>query len=180
MLQKIIPFYHQLLQNCLSFDDIVIDATCGNGNDTLFLAPLVNHVYAFDIQELAINNTYEKISSLGFTNVSLHQTSHENLDLVVQCPVKAVIYNLGYLPHSDKTITTNEHSTINSLQKALTLLSPQGLIIIALYIGHPGGKEESIALEDFTSQLDSKQYHVLKYQFTNKIDAPFLIIIEKK
>lgn len=180
MLQKIIPFYHQMLEHFLRPTDVVIDATCGNGNDTIFLAPLVQHVYAFDIQKVATDFTQEKLSSLNIENVSVHQLGHEDIDLIVKEPVKAVIYNLGYLPMSDKSITTHEDTTIQSLKKTLLLLEPKGLIIIALYVGHPGGKKESIAIDAFTSKLDSRYYHVLKYQYTNKVDPPYLLLIEKK
>lgn len=180
MLQKIIPFYHEMLQRFLNLDDVVIDATCGNGNDTVFLAPLVKHVYAFDIQKVATDCTLEKVTSMNFSNVSVHHLGHEDIDLIVKEPVKAVIYNLGYLPNSDKSITTNEDTTLTSLKKSLLMLEAKGLIIIALYIGHPGGKEESVAIDEFTSKLDSRYYHVLKYQYTNKIDPPYLILIEKK
>lgn len=180
MLQKIIPFYHQLLKQLCTPEDYVIDATCGNGNDTVFLSQIAKHVYAFDIQELAIENTKRKCSDLNLTNISLHHIGHEHIDSVVSNKVKAVVYNLGYLPHSDMTITTQKESSIESIEKALPLLEPKGIIIIALYIGHPGGKSESVAIEHYTNNLDSSKYHVLKYQFTNKIDAPYLLIIEKK
>lgn len=179
MSQKIIPFYHQVLEELLTKNDSVVDATCGNGFDTAFLAQIVKHVYSFDIQQAAIDNTKARINSLGFSNVTYHQDGHENLDLYVNESIKAAVYNLGYLPNSDKTITTKESTTILSIQKVMNILEIGGLIIVAIYVGHPNGKIEGAAVESFAKSLDSKKYQVLKYQHINHIDSPYLIIIEK-
>lgn len=40
-LDRVIPFAHQLLEKAISAGDIAIDATMGNGHDTVFLANLV-------------------------------------------------------------------------------------------------------------------------------------------
>jgi len=48
--------------------DTVVDATCGNGNDTAFLASLVGEngrVFGFDIQDKAIANTTKKLTDLN-------------------------------------------------------------------------------------------------------------------
>ena len=73
------PFSKSLIDSHVCESSIVIDATCGNGNDTLYLAEKVTNgfVYGFDIQKEAIDNTQLKVSD--FNNVSLIQDSHENV-----------------------------------------------------------------------------------------------------
>ena len=78
-IERILPFSKSLIDSHVCESSIVIDATCGNGNDTLYLAEKVTNgfVYGFDIQKEAIDNTQLKVSD--FNNVSLIQDSHENV-----------------------------------------------------------------------------------------------------
>ena len=60
-------------------------------------------------------------------------------------------------------------------------LNKHGLLILVIYHGHEGGKEEKDAVLNYVTQLDQKEYHVLQYQFINqKNDPPFVIAIEKR
>ena len=57
MLDNILPFAHRLLAQATPAGGTAIDATAGNGHDTLFLAQCVGangRVYAFDIQPQAL------------------------------------------------------------------------------------------------------------------------------
>ena len=56
-LERILPFAKTLIKQHIQDDSIVIDATCGNGNDTLFLAEQVPNgkVFGFDIQKKLLN-----------------------------------------------------------------------------------------------------------------------------
>ena len=56
-LERILPFAKTLINQHIQDDSIVIDATCGNGNDTLFLAEQVPNgkVFGFDIQKKLLN-----------------------------------------------------------------------------------------------------------------------------
>ncbi|MCM3740172.1 methyltransferase domain-containing protein [Oceanobacillus luteolus] len=185
MLKNILHYAHYLLEQTLKPGEITIDATCGNGNDTLYLAELVGKdgkVLAFDIQEQAIHTTKKRLNEAGINHVTLIQESHEYVDrfLGESEQIGAAIFNLGYLPRSDKTIITESKSTIPAVEKILTKLRHEGLLVLVVYHGHKGGKEEKDALLQYVTQLDQKKYHVLQYQFINqKNNPPFLLAIEK-
>lgn len=185
-LQGIIPFAHDILKRVIHEDDVVVDATCGNGNDTLFLSKLVGpkgHVYAFDIQAQAIETTKALLAAEKRDNATVIHHSHALLDQYIDEDerVAAAVFNLGYLPRSDKTIITKPDSTLTAIEKLLPLLKKNGVIVLVVYAGHPGGREEKNAVVDFVSELDQKDYFVLKYQFMNLMNnPPFVIAVEKK
>lgn len=187
MLTGIIPYAHELLKQSVRPHDHVIDATCGNGNDTLFLAQLVGaegHVYACDIQEQAIENTKQKISEHNINNVTFINDSHEHINKYIPESVPkhigGAIFNLGYLPGSDKTIVTKAESTIKAVESMLPLLRSRALVILVVYHGHEGGINEKTKLLPFVESLEQKKYSVLKYQFINQINnPPFIIAIQK-
>lgn len=163
---------------------IVLDATVGNGNDTLDLARLVTDkgkVYGFDIQSIAIENTKSLLIQNQLEDrVILIKDSHENIDKYIFKPLDFALYNLGYLPKGDKEIKTRPSSTVISVDKTLKLLKDNGILLIVSYIGHPGGLEEMKALERYLKDLDQKQFSVLKNEFINQVNSPpLLYIIEK-
>ncbi|WMJ81051.1 class I SAM-dependent methyltransferase [Clostridium sp. MB40-C1] len=165
--------------------DIVVDATMGNGNDTVFLASLVGEngkVYAFDIQENALENTKEKIIKQNLNNqVKLIKDGHENIERYVKEEVKLVMFNLGYLPGKDKKVTTKADTTLIAIQKSLNILRKSGIIILIIYHGHKEGKEEKVLIENYIKNLDQKQYNVIQLSFVNQINnPPILIAIEKR
>lgn len=188
MLKGIIPFAHQLLTDHVKEQDIVIDATCGNGHDTLLLASLVGpngHVYAFDVQKQAINQTKQKLNDANLTNTTYVLDSHDQLDKWVpanhQGKIAAAIFNLGYLPGSDKAVITKASSTIRAVELLLQYIQKDGLIILVVYHGHPGGKMEKDALISFAYGLDQKQFAVLRYEFVNQVNhPPFVLAIQKR
>ncbi|GEN88658.1 class I SAM-dependent methyltransferase [Oceanobacillus sojae] len=185
MLLNILTYAHTLLRESLKEGDIAIDATCGNGHDTLFLSQTVGSagkVYGFDIQEQAIQKTQEKLQENDCHNVSLIQDSHEKIPEYIKEDIfGGAIFNLGYLPKSDKSIITKPHSTLAAIEAILEKLKTKGLIILVIYYGHSGGLEEKEAVLSYTSQLNQKEYQVLQYKFINQQNqAPFLIAIEKK
>lgn len=150
---------------------IAIDATVGNGHDTAFLSQLFDHVYGFDVQLRAIEATSQR----GLNNVTLIHDGHENMLKYVKSPVQCILFNLGYLPTHDHTITTQATTTLEAIQSGLTLID-NGLMIIVCYQGHDD--VEAKLVESFCQQLDSKNYHVLKYHMINKHKPPFVIVIE--
>jgi len=128
----------------------VIDGTVGNGFDTSFLSQQVGEegrVYGFDIQQQAIESTRKRLEKAEQQNVELYQSSHEDVGQVVSQPIKAAMFNLGYLPRSDHTIVTQATSTIAALDQIKSLLVDDGLITVLAYRGHEGGPEESNAVE---------------------------------
>lgn len=162
----------------------VLDATVGNGNDTLLLSNSVGSngkVYGFDIQKIAIDNTRDLLlREEAAKNVKLINDSHENIDKYIDEKIDLAIYNLGYLPGGDKNIKTNAKSSVNSIEKVLYLLNKKGIVIVTVYTGHPGGIDEKNAIEDFFINLDQRQFNVLKYEFINqKNNPPMVYRIEK-
>ena len=176
---KITDIAHTFLEKHIKPGDTVVDATCGNGHDTLFLASLVGSngkVHAYDIQEQAIINSKELTKD--FNNIIFHQISHEFIDLE---KIDAVIFNLGYLPSGDKSITTLETSTKNAILNLIDKFenNKKMMILIVVYPGHSEGIKESIWLDEYLMNMDSS-YMTSKYQPLNQKNAPYILIIEKK
>lgn len=177
---KMTTFVHQYLKENVTKADIVVDATVGNGNDTLLLAKLAKFVYGFDIQEIALANTKTLLAANNLTNYQLILSSFEKITSYVNT-FKGVIFNLGYLPKGDKTITTTKDITINTLTTLTSYLKQAMFIIITCYPGHPEGEIEAAAVIDFVSKLDIT-FRVYKYELINsfKNKPPFVVIIEKQ
>lgn len=186
MLQGMIPFAHGILTETVQLGEIVVDATCGNGNDTIFLSQLVDdkgQVFAFDIQKQAIETTKQRLAESNLKNVTCVLDTHANVDQYIhpEQKIAGAIFNLGYLPRSDKEVITKPASTITAIKKLLPLLRQHGLLVVVVYAGHEGGQEEKEAVIEYVSNLDQKQYAVLQYQYVNyKNTPPFVIAIEKK
>lgn len=187
MLKNALSYSHSLLKQTIIPGDIVVDATVGNGNDTTFLATLVTKrgkVYGFDIQEEAIKKTKEKLLLTGLSEqVKLFHKGHEKAAELLNNDeqIAAAVFNLGYLPNSDKAIITKKETTLKAITGLLPRLRKGGLILIVVYYGHPGGKEEKEAILEFVERLPQEYYTALSYQFMNqKNQPPFLIAIEKK
>ena len=170
---------HDFLAQVITKEDIVVDATMGNGHDTLFLAKLAKQVYAFDIQEQALEKTNQRLQEAGLTNAELILQGHETVDQFVR-EVKAAIFNLGYLPSADKSIITQPQTTLEALDKLCHMLIKGGRIAIMIYYGHEGGDIEKDAVMDFVSQLPQQEYTATIYRTLNQINnPPFLVMIEK-
>lgn len=175
---------HRYVNDIVKPGDTVIDATAGNGNDTAFLAELVGndgHVYAFDVQQQALSNTRLRLENAGLSGrVTLIHDGHQNMDKYVKAPVSAVMFNFGYLPGGDKSIGTKGDTSIEAIQKALTLLKPGGMCMAVLYYGGCSGFDEKNAIMDFIKTLDFKQYSVIVHDFCNRPNCPPIAVsIEK-
>lgn len=168
----------------VNLDNTCLDATVGNGNDICRLGKLVGKngkVYGFDIQEIAIENTKNLLEKQDVLNrVKLITDSHENIDYYIKEKLNFVIYNLGYLPKGDKSIKTNEKSTIISIGKALNLMDNNSLMLITTYIGHLGGKSENDAVNKFLSSLNQREFNVIKYEFINQRNNPPMVYVVEK
>jgi len=180
-----VEFSHWLFNNYLENKNILVDATCGNGNDTLFLANKIDSngkLFAFDIQKEAINNTKQKIEEKELNiNIDYINDGHENIDKYVNEKIDGIIYNLGFLPGSKKEIKTEQETTISSLNKTLDILAKGGLIVVVIYSEHEGGSEEKAAVMKFAGKLNYKKYNVLHYHFINqKKNPPEVIAIKKR
>ncbi|UDI77988.1 class I SAM-dependent methyltransferase [Staphylococcus taiwanensis] len=184
-LERILPFSKTLITSHINSESNVIDATCGNGNDTLFLAQNVpnGHVYGFDIQKTAIENTTQKVKD--YQNVTLihdgHETIANHLKLLGVKNVDAAIFNLGYLPKGDKSIVTKPKTTIKAIENIFDYLNVEGIIVLVIYHGHTAGQIERDVILDYLEQFDQSKAHILKYEFINQINhAPFICAIEKR
>jgi len=165
--------------------DRVVDATMGNGHDTCLLADLVGesgHVTAFDIQEKALDNTRSKLSASGFLpRVTLCLAGHERMAEYVGGGIRAVVFNLGWLPGSDKSVTTRWDTTWPAVRTALDLILPLGVCVICIYPGHASGEEEKNRLLDTLSRLPPQAYSVLRHQFLNAgVGAPECVVIQRQ
>ena len=155
---------------------IAVDATLGTGGDADFLATRFDKVYAFDIQQKAIDDYQSRKPD----NLTLIHDSHHHFSTHISETVDCFMYNLGYLPGSDKLVTTQSATTIESMRTGLDILSSGGLMVIVIYTGHPGGKEERDAVLAFAKSLDKRRFAVLTQTFLNRSeDAPMLVVIEK-
>jgi len=183
MIERALHYSHTLLAQIVQPGDLVVDATMGNGNDTVFLAELVGPngtVHAFDIQELALENTQKRLEENGFS-AQLHLLGHEHVGRFLDHNLKAAVFNLGYLPKGDKKIITLPVNTLRALEVMLEHLLPGGRIVIVVYHGHEGGSREKDAVLNFVQDLPQEMYQVLQYQFINqRNNPPFLLCVERK
>lgn len=180
-MKKIIDFAHQLLKEHLKREDVAVDMTVGNGNDTIFLSTLCSHVYGFDIQKQAIDKVTALLQEKHIDNVTLLKKSHDQILQFVHEPVKAFIFNLGYLPGGDKSITTKKNTTLKAVLDALTILAEEGVLVLVCYPGHLEGKKEALSLIQMLQQFPQQQYEVLQYSFINQIhEPPFLLAVERR
>lgn len=189
---SILSFTHKLIEERVHPGDTVVDATVGNGVDTLFLAKLAGPhgtVFGFDIQEQALANARARLEKelAGAANGQIHLHCRSHAEMLDAVPaeqhgrVAAVTFNLGYLPGADHAVITTPASTLPALEASLTLLRKGGVVTAVLYSGHEGGQEETSAVMDWATQISQKEYQVMQYQFLNqKHCPPFLVAIAKR
>lgn len=184
MICSAVELSHQLLAKAVREGGSAIDATAGNGYDTLFLARLVGEtgrVFSFDIQGTAIKKTEDLLQKDGMLHrVTLIAKGHEEMDRYVGQNVQGVIFNLGYLPGGDQKIVTAPDTTICALNKSIRLLSPGGVLVMVVYWGHEGGMEEREAVETWVAERNSPAWDVIKITFPHKNIAPYVIGLQKK
>lgn len=210
---------HALVAQTLKPGNVAIDATVGNGYDTVFLAKQVGDagkVFGFDIQPDALTVTRKRLQEQGLENrVELHQTGHEYMDRVIRPAFdfvdsdqdlnppsasettknkpepaddkpgknalpKVIMFNLGYRPGSDKTVTTKPQTTVDALSQAITLLAPGGLVSILIYRGHPGGQDESKYIFNWLQRVEKDGLTINVIDSVQASDTgPVLIVITK-
>ncbi len=174
----------ELLRQAVSQGSRVIDATLGNGYDTLWLSELVGdegHVYGFDIQQAAVDHTKERLEKAGTAHrVSLFCTGHQNVKEYVDAEVDAAVFNLGWLPGSDRSIRTQRETTLKAVEGCLELLKEGGLLTICAYPGHEEGMEELKALIEWAGALDSKRYDAMMRRYINQPNNPPVLFAIKK
>ena len=171
-----VDWSHWLLENRVRAGDWVVDATAGNGHDTLFLARLAGpqgRVFAFDVQEAALASTRARLLEAGALDTCTlihagHQHLAEHLPAEARGRLAAVMFNLGWLPGADKQCITHTASTLQAVALALEWLRPGGLLTIVVYPGHAGGEEESQAVSAWASALPSHSHEVRHMRSANR------------
>lgn len=168
----------------LNEGDTAVDFTMGNGNDTLFLSKAVGErgkVYAFDIQEDALTSTRAHLEANGAPeNYTLICASHHRVKEFVSEPIKAGMFNLGYLPRSGrKAITTMRETTMPAVEAAIELLAPDGVLIVAIYPGHEEGALEGEMLREYFKTLSKYRICPSEFKILNSPTSPYFFIVEK-
>jgi len=160
--------------------DTLVDFTMGNGHDTAYLCSLVpdGKVYAFDIQKEAIENTRKLLTEKGYNNAELILDSHANIAKYVPS-FKCGMFNLGYRPGGDKSVTTLTESTLKAVTDGINLMQKGGVLVISVYPGHAEGEKEGRALYELLSTYDKVYYSVVQYRMINSVDSPFIFAVEK-
>lgn len=176
---------HEYWSKIIPEGGIAIDATCGNGHDTLFLAKLClknesGKVIAIDIQQQAIEKTKALLQKeeIDLSKIEFIHGSHSKFTLPDNS-VDLIVYNLGYLPGSDKSVKTLIDSTLESIKDAMRLIKKSGAISVTFYPGHTEGKEERDAILEWGSHIDPQLWSLCHHQWMNRRDAPSLLLMQK-
>lgn len=182
---RIVTWAKWFVQQKVSPGDICVDATVGNGNDTLFLAECVGasgKVYGFDIQHTALEKAKQRLVAADvLARVNLIQDNHANLSKYLNNDrIKIVMFNLGYLPGGDTELITKPESTIQALEAALYLLDQDGIITVASYRGHPGAQEEYAQVNTLLSKLNPTEFNVLRLESINHTHLPPVLFVVQK
>ena len=164
---------HERLREVIRPSDIIVDATCGQGFDTLFCLEQQAQVIGFDVQHEALEKT--QLRCQDFTALTLIHDSHEHVRKYIDS-FQGIIFNLGYLPSSDKSIITTSHSTLKAFEAAFSCLPVHGWICVTFYQGHEGGEEEThLGIEWMRKHLTI--IHEYTYEGINK--APIALFGQK-
>lgn len=166
--------------------DTAADFTMGNGHDTLFLCQSVGetgHVFAFDIQQKALDSTRARLEGAGVDpgRYSLIHASHHLAAEYIDRPLRAGMFNLGYMPGSgNKALTTMRETTLPAVETALSLLGRDAILMVAVYPGHAEGRAEGEELERYFSTLSRYKLCIAKFCMLNSPDSPYFMIAETK
>ncbi|MCR4699127.1 MAG: class I SAM-dependent methyltransferase [Bacilli bacterium] len=162
--------------------DVAVDFTMGNGHDTEFLSKTVGesgHVYAFDIQQQAVDSTAKHLKEVGCPeNYTLIHDSHHKVKDYVKTKIKAGMFNLGWLPGGDKSIYTLRETTLPAIKAAIELLDKDGIINIAIYPGHEEGDLEGQMVAEYLATLKRYLFSCTKVQIINSPTSPYFFVVE--
>lgn len=173
----ITQYCHERIQQMIKEPLLCIDATAGTGKDTAFLAALVGEkgrVISMDIQEIAIEQTRLRLLKEQLSDrVEVILDSHAHMDRYAkEGSVSLIMFNLGYLPGGDHSLSTKAETTIEALEKGLTLLREGGMISLLIYSGGDSGFDEKNQVLAWLRELPDDKYTVLVEAFYNKPNNP--------
>lgn len=181
-LNNLLDIQKLLIKTYLDRISVGVDATLGNGNDTVTMCEMFGDsikIYAFDIQKQAIESSKKSIDSKYLGNIKFINDSHEYIDNYVTERPELIMFNLGYLPKSDHVIKTNSYTTLRALKKSVKMVKPGGLITIMFYIGHDNAREYNNLIE-FVRILDPSKFKAIHVNPVNQdSNAPKLVVIQK-
>lgn len=183
-----VQFQHVVWDRLLEEAQVIVDATCGNGHDLLYLAEKAQdgaHLYAIDIQEQAIKNTQRIMAEAKVknkTSITYIQGSHDHAmeACIEEDHLDLVVFNLGYLPGADHSLMTKADQTLAALGAALSKLAKGGLVSLVAYPGTPQGLEEEKALKAYISKLDQKAFNTCYWRPLNQVNQPPVIYLIQK
>ncbi len=158
-----------------------VDFTMGRGRDTLFLCQLApqGRVYAFDIQQAALDQTAELLARNSVDNATLILNSHDRFADYVAGEIDGGLFNLGFLPGGDRSVTTRRGSTVAAVKLAMRALKRGGALGVAVYPGHEEGRLEGEMLQSYFTGVDKKEFDIFIYRLLNVPDSPYMMIIER-
>lgn len=163
---------------------VAVDFTMGNGHDTLWLSEAMGEsgkVYAFDIQPQALESSRRLLEAENAPkNYTLILDSHSNVMDYVSEKICVGMFNLGFLPGGDKSITTKRETTMVAIRAAIDLLDDDGALLIAVYPGHAEGTIEGELIEEELSKLNRKELCASKFKIVNSPTSPFFFVVERK
>ncbi len=173
------------IQAHLNPGETAVDFTMGNGYDTVFLSKLVGptgQVTAFDIQPSALRSTAENLAKNGCPdNWRLICASHHRAKEFIEGKIKAGMFNLGYLPGAgNKKLTTMRETTLPAVENAIDMLLPGGVLLVAVYPGHPEGAREGEELVKYFGTISRFRYSIAQFRMLNSPESPFFMVIEAK
>lgn len=183
---SITQWIHEILSLHLPKEGLYVDATMGNGHDTLFLCRLAGEkgqVYAFDIQQAALDHTRNLLEQEGvFHGFSLILDNHAHMgEYLAPESTDAILFNCGYLPGGDHHLATRPETTIQAIDAGLPLLKSDGVLSLCLYSGGDAGLEEKDAVLQYLKELDPRRYTVIVQQYYNHPhNPPTPVLVIKK
>ena len=184
--RRLIDYAHAMITDVATEGAVVVDATLGNGYDTLFLAKCVGRegvVVGFDVQQLAIDATRKRLldGSVESSRFHLYLDSHDQMSKrVTQGSAAAIMFNLGYLPGADKSLITESETTLKALAQAVTCLRSGGVLSVMCYPGHEGGDTEAQKVVLWADGLggDAERVSLVRQERSREL-SPFLIVVTK-
>lgn len=174
---QITSWCHHFMKEQIQKGDICIDATAGQGYDTLLLCQLVGEtgkVIAFDIQPEAIDQTEKRLidHQMEYRATLLLESHSQMKQYAKENSVSCIVFNFGYLPGKDHKISTTPKTSLEGIEQGLHLLKKKGMMSLCIYSGRETGYEERQKILEYLETLDPKKYLVILSSYYNRPNDP--------